>query len=134
MDAVHRTVDDVRTDIMFALTKQPGQPCTALDGDAYSVFPLSFYEGKVPPSWLGEINKLVRQHTVDYTGEYTGRLSPKKVWGVDSLSFHAWAAGQAQKADPAFWPGAEYLGRGRNALAIYHSLYAWAEKGEREEV
>ncbi len=38
-------VDQIRRDVEFALTRQPGQECAALDGDGHSVVNVSFFEG-----------------------------------------------------------------------------------------
>ena len=121
-------MESVRAAVTFALTTQPGQPCAALDGDAYAVVPLSYLEGKVPASWLDEIgDKLLEQHVVDYTGNSP---HPKRMKGVSTLSFHRWAARQVINVDPSFHPGDVFIGRGRNARAIIGALSLWAAKGD----
>ena len=127
---MNTSIEALRADVKFALTKQPGESCAAIDGDAYTVVPLSFFARKVPPLWLDEIHEnLLREHTVD-TG-YDKEGKPTNVLkGVATLEFHQWVHYKVVKTvDPNFHIP-YYHGRGRTARSILEALAKWVEAGE----
>lgn len=114
--------EKTRRDVEFALTKQPNEPSAALDGDAYSVVGLSFFEGKVAPEWIQAIeNDLLEEHL----GLYDDNGNPlSSALGVSLLDFHSWTCRLVARCDPNFsWE--IKIGRGSQARSIHSALLDW---------
>ena len=97
---MNTSLESVREDVKFALTKQPGEGCAAIDGDGHTIYKLSFFARTIPPAWLDEIaEKLYRAHELG--GCDKGGPGPFK--GVYALDFHQWVAWSVvKKVDPTF--------------------------------
>ncbi len=92
-------VDQIRRDVEFALTRQPGEESAALEGDGHSIVYLSWFDGKVSAEWMPAIEALAEE--IDCLVDDDGRPLPP-VQGVTLLDFHAWAARQVMRCDPQF--------------------------------
>jgi len=91
----------------------------ALDGDGHGIVPPDFYQGRVPERWLSET---VFRQPCCY--EACG-IDGEDVHGIATLNVHNWVACRVAGVDPTFaCPG--FLGRGKQARAIYEALREWA--------
>ena len=111
---------ELRAEVAFALTCQPGESGPAIDGDGHGIMSLEFLEKRVPVSWHESIANL-KEDFADMGIELFG----DETKGVSSLRFHQWIALRVGQADTNFKSGAHYIGRGRNAQAIQSSLAKW---------
>ena len=119
---MNTSLESVRADVKFALTKQPGEEHAAIDGDGHTIYKLSFFARNVPSAWLDEIaTTLYHEHEL---GGYD-EGGPNVVKGVYALEFHQWVAYHVKKVDPTFRFDAGYIGRGRQAQAIHEALSNW---------
>ena len=86
---MNTSLESVRAEVKFALTKQPGEEHAAIDGDGHTIYKLAFFARSVPPAWLDEIAaKLYHEHEL---GAYD-EGGPSVVKGVYALEFHKWVA------------------------------------------
>lgn len=136
---MNTSLKSVRADVKFALTKQPGEPHAAIDGDGHALYKLSFFERSVPPAWLDEIAAtLCREHVPRYVHDEGGSSvneGGSVVKGVDSLEFHKWVARHVvKKVDHTFRYNGLLAGRGFQAQAIHKALASWVSAGEDLEV
>ena len=101
---------------------QPGQSGRALDGEGQGWTDASFYEGKVPPEWYADVQKLAREERVFIDGEMVERMV------VPELDFHEWVAGKVSEvsdlSDSFSWDQ-NLIGRGRRARAIEEAVRNW---------
>ena len=108
----------VYKEVEFALACQPGEEAPAINDDGPWIITDTFFEGKVPPTWLRQIrSSLNYEHRCD-EGIVGGRV-------VSMISFLSWVARKVRAVDDQYVPGDIFIGRGKNARAIYHSLSAW---------
>ena len=112
---------DLRAEVAYALTRQPGEDGPAIDGDGHGIVSVDWLKKRVPPQWHEAIAGL-EQDFADMGVELFG----DKTKGISTLRFHDWVALRVCRADESFDPGAHYIGRGRNAQAIQQSLHEWA--------
>lgn len=114
-----------REEIQHAAACQEGEECSAIDGDARGVYPIDFFTGKVPPTWLLRIREdLLRTHEgiLDADGS-----SLTAIEGVDMLSFYKWLAVRIFEIDASFQhDGHKYRGIGRKAQAMRRAIASWA--------
>ena len=127
-------VERIRRDVEVALTCQPDEPCAALDGDGHTVVNLSFFEGKVSPEWLPDIEADLVWEFNDILYDKNGVLLPS-VRGVSLLDFHEWTGRLVKRCDPQFsWE--DKIGKGSRARSIQGALVDWvrtAPSGEAED-
>ena len=105
----------VYKEIEFALACQPGEEAPAINGDGPWIITDTFLEGKVPPTWLRQIRSSL---SYEPEGIGAGRV-------LSMISFLSWVARKVRAVDDEYVPGDIFIGRGKNARAIFHSLSAW---------
>ena len=101
---------------------QPGQSGRALDGEGQGWTDASFYEGKVPPEWYADVQKLAREERVFIDGEMVERMV------VLELDFHEWVADKVSEVcdvSDAFSWNQNLIGRGFRARAIEEAVRNW---------
>ena len=122
-------MEDLKQQVIFALTRQPTEKSEAITGDAYGVMPMAFFARKVPAEWLDSMldAELYKDHAKE--GE-----PPSK--GIVMLAFHEWVASRVSAADANFDSGAHHQSRRSNAKAIKEALTVWvhAKEDAEEEV
>jgi hypothetical protein len=109
----------VYKEVEIALACQPGEAEPAINGDGHGIVKDTFFAGKVPPTWLRQINlSLVHVH------ESAEGIEVRRAVSLDS--FHSWVARKVRAVDNQYIPGNTFIGRSRNAREIHQSLSAWA--------
>ena len=118
-----------KEEVRFALTKQPGKDCPAIDGDGHGLLAPEYFEGQIPETW--DISELERthhsgggKHDIFVNGERVDEMK-----AIHTLELHYWVARQIEAAYPGElnkrWEG--MMGRGVIARNIREACQEWVD-------
>ena len=107
----------------FVSQVQQGQTYAALDGDGHSIYPTSYFKGKVPDSYMPMIEEMATNHSCYIRNESA------VIHGIEALGFHNWIGNMIRQVDAKFtW--SQKIGRGFQAREILCSVKDWLEANQ----